>query len=66
MYSVDFAEVETLQHRDHWQEAAELMISAGYSPQYSSDQILRSKILRSNSPAAAPPVDVGKTLLASL
>ena len=28
MYSVDFAEIEALQHQSRWQEAADLMISA--------------------------------------
>lgn len=31
LYSVDFAEIETLQHQDRWQEAAQLMVSAGQS-----------------------------------
>ncbi len=31
MYSVDFAEVETLQRQDRWEEAAQLMIVAGQS-----------------------------------
>ncbi len=31
LYSVDFAEVETLQHQDRWEEAAQLMIAAGQS-----------------------------------
>jgi aspartate racemase len=31
LYSVDFAEIETLQHEDRWQEAAQLMIEAGLS-----------------------------------
>ena len=31
LYSVDFAEIETLQHEDRWQEAAQLMIEAGQS-----------------------------------
>ncbi len=28
MYSVDFAEIETLQHQGHWQEATQMMIEA--------------------------------------
>lgn len=28
MYSVDFAEIEALQHQERWQEAADLMVSA--------------------------------------
>lgn len=28
MYSVDFAEIETLQHQGHWQEATQIMIEA--------------------------------------
>jgi aspartate racemase len=31
MYSVDFAEIEALQHQDRWQEAADLMVSAAQS-----------------------------------
>ncbi len=31
MYSVDFAEIEALQHQDRWEEAAGLMIAAGQS-----------------------------------
>lgn len=31
LYSVDFAEVEALQHQDRWNEAAQLMIDAGQS-----------------------------------
>jgi len=31
LYSVDFADIETLQHQDRWQEAAHLMIAAGQS-----------------------------------
>jgi aspartate racemase len=31
MYSVDFAEVETLQRQERWEEAAQLMIAAGKS-----------------------------------
>lgn len=31
MYSVDFAEIEALQHQDRWEEAAQLMIAAGQS-----------------------------------
>lgn len=31
MYSVDFAEVEELQHQDRWEEAAQLMIEAAQS-----------------------------------
>jgi aspartate racemase len=31
MYSVDFAEIEALQHQERWQEAAELMVSAAQS-----------------------------------
>ncbi len=31
LYSVDFAEVETLQHQDRWEEAAQLMVSAAQS-----------------------------------
>jgi aspartate racemase len=31
MYSVDFAEIEALQHQDRWQEAAEIMIAAAQS-----------------------------------
>jgi aspartate racemase len=31
LYSVDFAEIETLQHQDRWQEAAHLMVVAGQS-----------------------------------
>ena len=31
LYSVDFAEVETLQRQDKWEEAAQLMIAAGRS-----------------------------------
>src|SRR5215471_975156 len=31
MYSVDFAEVETLQHQGRWMEAAQLMIGAAQS-----------------------------------
>lgn len=31
MYSVDFAEIETLQHQHRWQEASALMISAAQS-----------------------------------
>jgi aspartate racemase len=31
MYSVDFAEIEALQHQSRWQEAAALMISAAQS-----------------------------------
>ena len=31
MYSVDFAEIEALQHQSRWQEAADLMIAAAQS-----------------------------------
>lgn len=31
LYSVDFAEIETLQHQDRWEEAAQLMVTAGKS-----------------------------------
>jgi aspartate racemase len=31
MYSVEFAEIETLQHQDRWDEAAEIMIAAARS-----------------------------------
>jgi aspartate racemase len=31
LYSVDFAEVEALQHQDRWEDAARLMIAAGQS-----------------------------------
>lgn len=31
LYSVDFAEIEALQHQDRWQEAADLMVSAAQS-----------------------------------
>ena len=31
LYSVDFAEVETLQHQGRWQEAAQLLVAAGQS-----------------------------------
>jgi len=31
LYSVDFAEIETLQHQDRWPEAAHLMVAAGQS-----------------------------------
>jgi aspartate racemase len=31
MYSVDFAEIEALQHQNRWQEAADLMVSAAQS-----------------------------------
>jgi aspartate racemase len=31
MYSVDFAEIEALQHQDRWSEAADLMVSAAQS-----------------------------------
>ena len=31
LYSLDFAEIETLQHQGRWQEAAQLMIAAGQS-----------------------------------
>jgi aspartate racemase len=31
LYSVDFAEVEALQHQDRWEEAAQLMAAAGQS-----------------------------------
>jgi len=31
LYSVDFAEIEALQHQDRWEEAARLMIAAGQS-----------------------------------
>ncbi len=31
MYSVDFAEIEALQHQSRWQEAADLMVSAAQS-----------------------------------
>jgi len=31
LYSVDFAEIETLQHQGRWQEAAQLMIAAAQS-----------------------------------
>lgn len=31
LYSVDFAEIEALQHQDRWDEAAQLMIAAGQS-----------------------------------
>ncbi|HET9912458.1 MAG TPA: aspartate/glutamate racemase family protein [Anaerolineales bacterium] len=31
LYSVDFAEIEALQHQDQWEEAAQLMIAAGQS-----------------------------------
>jgi aspartate racemase len=31
MYSVDFAEIEALQHQEHWQEATELIVSAAQS-----------------------------------
>ncbi|RPI91066.1 MAG: aspartate/glutamate racemase family protein [Chloroflexi bacterium] len=31
LYSVDFAEIEALQHQDRWEEAAQLMIAAGQS-----------------------------------
>src|SRR5512138_285263 len=31
LYSVDFAEIEALQHQDRWEEAAQLMIAAGKS-----------------------------------
>jgi len=31
LYSVDFAEIETLQHQDRWAEAAQLMVAAGQS-----------------------------------
>jgi aspartate racemase len=29
MYSVDFAEIEILQHQDRWDEATQMMIAAG-------------------------------------
>ncbi len=31
LYSVDFEEIETLQHQGQWQEAADIMIAAGQS-----------------------------------
>ena len=31
MYSVDFAEIEALQHQNRWREAAEMMVSAAQS-----------------------------------
>lgn len=31
LYSVDFAEIEALQHQDRWEAAAQLMIAAGQS-----------------------------------
>jgi len=31
LYSVDFAEIEALQHQDRWPEAADLMVAAGQS-----------------------------------
>ena len=31
LYSVDFAEIEALQHQDRWEEAARLMVAAGQS-----------------------------------
>ncbi len=31
LYSLDFAEIETLQHQGRWQQAAQLMIAAGQS-----------------------------------
>ena len=31
MYSVDFAEIEALQHQNRWQEAADLMVAAAQS-----------------------------------
>jgi len=31
LYSVDFAEIEALQHQDRWAEAAQLMVAAGQS-----------------------------------
>lgn len=31
MYSVDFAEIEALQHQSRWQEAADLMVAAAQS-----------------------------------
>jgi aspartate racemase len=31
LYSVDFAEIEALQHQGNWQEAARLMVAAGQS-----------------------------------
>jgi aspartate racemase len=31
MYSVDFAEIEALQHQDRWDEAAQLMVAAAQS-----------------------------------
>lgn len=31
LYSVDFAEIEALQHQDRWEDAARLMIAAGQS-----------------------------------
>lgn len=31
LYSVDFAEIEALQHQDRWEEAAQLMVAAGQS-----------------------------------
>jgi len=31
LYSVDFSEIEALQHQDKWEEAADLMIKAGQS-----------------------------------
>jgi aspartate racemase len=31
LYSVDFAEIEALQHQDRWEEAAQRMIAAGQS-----------------------------------
>ena len=31
IYSVDFAEIETLQHQARWQEASEIIVSAAQS-----------------------------------
>lgn len=31
LYSVDFAEIETLQHQNHWSDAAQILIAAGQS-----------------------------------
>ena len=31
LYSVDFAEIEALQHQDRWEEASQLMVAAGQS-----------------------------------
>ncbi len=33
LYSVDFAEIEALQHQGKWEEAAQLMVAAGQSPE---------------------------------